>query len=810
MLRPKCPRRSGVVLAGRPADTGVERATEEADGETAHTHEHHRHDLWLPSCTVGGAVRVLAAVTASVAGVCAAAAFAAPAVAAAPAPTVEHGTLEVTHFDEFGRGLARPAYLLATAGGSVVRLNLSGGAPALPSGTPVAVRGTAAPGSLSVAAPSDIQASGGSGTGARPASAQPAAATTQTLAVVLVNFTDDTRTPFTTDQMRSQVFTDPHSVSAFFAEQSFGRVSFTGRVSANGDVFGWYTVARSPSAGCAFTTWSASADAAAATAGVDLSAYDHVAYIFPQQTSCAFSGVGMMPGREVWINGDISVRVIGHELGHNLGVHHASSLRCLDANGSPVPLALPVSSRCTSSEYGDPFDTMGSGNALHENAWHKAQSGWLAAGAVQTLSSGTTTIAPDEFPVGNEPQLVRVPSVGANSLWLDYRQPFGFDVFSSTDPVVNGVSIRLAPSLTTITQSQLLDMQPASPTLLDAPLMPGQTFVDPASGAHITTVSATPLGATVQVAGAPQAAPDTTAPSVPAGLSAKVAGSPPVLTLSWNQSTDDVGVAGYRVLRNGAFQALVTNGTTYADNTVQAGRSYTYTVSALDAAGNQSAQSAPLVVNVPGKGAGHDTTPPSAPTNLRLSAGPAGADGSRSVTLTWGASHDDVGVIGYHIDRGSTHLPPVSGTTRFVDTVKAGIDPVTYRVRAFDAAGNESASSNVATLLWSAAAWLSRSRAGGRFDLHLSHPLALHFTLQKRAGHGWRRLAGAHATVRGGATRVFIGAGRRPHWRGHFLWLFRTQHLTRARYRVELAQAGSTTVQAVGAPAPYAFTIRGR
>jgi hypothetical protein len=283
-----------------------------------------------------------------------------------------------------------------------------------------------------------------------------------------------------------------------------------------------------------------------------------------------------------------------------------------------------------------------------------------------------------------------------------------------------------------------------------------------------------------------------------------------VLTLSWNQSTDDVGVAGYRVLRNGAFQALVTNGTTYADNTVQAGRSYTYTVSALDAAGNQSAQSAPLVVNVPGKGAGHDTAPPSAPINLRLSAGPAGADGSRSVILTWGASHDDVGVIGYHIDRGSTHLPPVSGTTRFVDTVKAGIDPVTYRVRAFDAAGNESASSNVATLLWNATAWLSRSGAGGHFDLHLSNPLMLHFTLQHRTAHGWHRLAGAHASVATGATRVFIGSGRRPHWRGRFLWLFRGRRLTRARYRIEVAPVGSAVVQAVGAPGPYGFTIRGR
>jgi hypothetical protein len=761
-------------------------------------------------------VKVLAAVTAGVAGTCAALALAVPAAAAGPPPTVEHGVLEVTHFDEFGRGLARPAYLLATAGGSVVRLHLGSGAPTVPSGTPVAVRGRPTPGSLTVAAPGDIEAAGGPGAGATTAAVPSAAATTQTLAVVLVNFTDDPRTPFTTDQLRSQVFTDPHSVSAFFAEQSFGRVSFTGRVRPDGDVYGWYTVSRNQASGCDFTAWSASADAAAAAAGVDLSLYDHVAYVFPQQasgqTACAFSGVGMMPGSEVWINGDISVRVIGHELGHNLGVHHASSLRCLDANGAPVPLALPVSSRCTASEYGDPFDVMGSGNALQENAWHKAQSGWLGSTAVQTLSSGTTTIAPDEFTVGSEPQLVRVPSVGANSLWLDYRQPFGFDVFSSGDPVVNGVSIRLAPSLTTITQSQLLDMQPASPTLLDAPLMPGQTFVDPASGAHITTISATPLGATVQVSGAPAPAPDTSPPSTPTGLSAKLAGAPSV-TLGWNPSTDNVGVAGYRVFRNGVFQASITNGTTWTDAIVQAGHSYSYSVSALDGAGNQSAQSAPLVVTVPAPakgGGGRDTTPPTAPANLRLAAGAAGAAGGRAVTLTWDASRDDVGVTGYDVDRGSTQVATVSQTTRYVDALKAGMDPVSYRVHAFDAAGNVSASSNVATLLWSATAWLSHSGAGGRFDLHLAHAMALHFTLQHRTAHGWRPLGGAHATVAAGAVRVFIGARARPHWRGRLLWLFRTRHLTRARYRVELAEQGSATVQAVGAPGPYTFTIRGR
>jgi hypothetical protein len=93
-------------------------------------------------------------------------------------------------------------------------------------------------------------------------------------------------------------------------------------------------------------------------------------------------------------------------------------------------------------------------------------------------------------------------------------------------------------------------------------------------------------------------APDTAAPSVPAGLVAGTvtAGSVP---LSWSASTDDVGVTGYQILRDGT--QIGTSGTTnFTDSSVASSTTYSYTVKAYDAAGNVSAGSTPpLSVTTP-------------------------------------------------------------------------------------------------------------------------------------------------------------------------------------------------------------------
>jgi len=89
---------------------------------------------------------------------------------------------------------------------------------------------------------------------------------------------------------------------------------------------------------------------------------------------------------------------------------------------------------------------------------------------------------------------------------------------------------------------------------------------------------------------------DTTFPSIPTNLIATAISSTQV-NLSWSASTDNVGVAGYKIYRGGIQVANVT-GTSYSDTVPIAGTTYSYGVSAYDAAGNTTVP-ASVTVSVP-------------------------------------------------------------------------------------------------------------------------------------------------------------------------------------------------------------------
>ncbi|MES1258526.1 MAG: PA14 domain-containing protein, partial [Acidobacteriota bacterium] len=81
---------------------------------------------------------------------------------------------------------------------------------------------------------------------------------------------------------------------------------------------------------------------------------------------------------------------------------------------------------------------------------------------------------------------------------------------------------------------------------------------------------------------------DTQPPAAPTLVSA-VAKSATEVDLTWLGSTDNVGVTGYQVLRNGsAIASVAASALTYADASVSGGSTYTYSVKAYDAAGNYS------------------------------------------------------------------------------------------------------------------------------------------------------------------------------------------------------------------------------
>ncbi|HEX7456248.1 MAG TPA: Ig-like domain-containing protein, partial [Candidatus Nanoarchaeia archaeon] len=178
---------------------------------------------------------------------------------------------------------------------------------------------------------------------------------------------------------------------------------------------------------------------------------------------------------------------------------------------------------------------------------------------------------------------------------------------------------------------------------------------------------------------------DTQPPTAPTNLQATAPNESRV-DLTWTASTDNVGVVGYWIVRNGVTIASTSNAT-YSDTTVSCGTTYSYYVLAYDAAGKVSAPSntASVTPSCP-----EDTTPPSAPTNLT-----ATAVSSSQINLSWNASTDNVGVAGYEVYRNDSKVAVVT-TTSWGDTGLAPPTTYSYKVRAFDAAEKYSGYSNTA------------------------------------------------------------------------------------------------------------------
>jgi chitodextrinase len=177
--------------------------------------------------------------------------------------------------------------------------------------------------------------------------------------------------------------------------------------------------------------------------------------------------------------------------------------------------------------------------------------------------------------------------------------------------------------------------------------------------------------------------PDTVAPSVPGNLQAPTVNVNQVV-LTWNNSSDNVGIPTYEVFRDGVSIGTPSTNT-FTDTTVAANTTYSYTVRAKDAAGNFSNQSTALPVTTPVVG---DTTAPSVPQNVHQTGVTA-----NSVSLAWDASTDDTGVASYIVSRNGVDLPPTASTT-LTDSLLASGVTYTYTVRARDASNNTSTASD--------------------------------------------------------------------------------------------------------------------
>ena len=185
----------------------------------------------------------------------------------------------------------------------------------------------------------------------------------------------------------------------------------------------------------------------------------------------------------------------------------------------------------------------------------------------------------------------------------------------------------------------------------------GTTFSDAGlSGTHsygVTAIDAAGNESSLSnIASATVVGGDVTPPTTPGALTATADLVTHTIALSWTASTDDVGVAGYRVFRdNGTTPIATVNGTTFND-TNQLG-THVYAVAAIDAAGNQSAlsNSATATVIIP-----EGSTLESLTVNPRTVTAPASATGT--VTLNGAAPAGGVTVTLRSSDTEKATVPP--------------------------------------------------------------------------------------------------------------------------------------------------------
>ena len=166
---------------------------------------------------------------------------------------------------------------------------------------------------------------------------------------------------------------------------------------------------------------------------------------------------------------------------------------------------------------------------------------------------------------------------------------------------------------------------------------------------------------------------DQTPPTPPTRIVANIYST--TIILSWTESTDNVEVVAYNIYHNDVF--IGTSATNnYTVNDVEEATVHTFSIQAVDAAGNISEATSITLSTT-------DETAPSAPSNLSAQAA------ENAVTLSWTESTDNVAVAGYRIFNGYELIETTVGTSFNISNLDAATQ-YTFSVEAFDAAGNVS------------------------------------------------------------------------------------------------------------------------
>jgi hypothetical protein len=667
---------------------------------------------WIRALVATIAMIAMATPTAAVAAAPAAQVSPSDSVVPAAAPATDPdavsltGTLRVAIADDFAHGISQTIYSIDTPSGSTP-ITVPGNEADTLSGALVRVSGRRqADGSVAVAAGSLVvektaaanpdAAALGIVTEAR-GSVSPAVPTTDKIAVIIADYTDLAGYPVTAAQAQSAFSGSTEasaSVERYFEETSRDRLTTTTTVLGP-----WHLgIAQCPggSSSWSFSTSRTAALNAAAAHSISLSSYDHI--VLWTKTPChqGWAGVAYVPGNYVQLVVDwvtypsdepaLSAMVASHELGHNHGLNHSNGLACFNGTGAQIELG----GTCSLAYYYDEYSTLGmAGSPVHSllDADRLRSLGWLDSGEWQTVSAvGTYSLLP-VYSATAGVRLLRIsrPAPVATGVhpgaWtLELRSTLtgtAWDQFGSWpfSTVTTGVTIRYSEN--SLGPSFMIDTVPDGDTVngvwfWDSPLQAGGTFSDTVGGFTITVNSVDGSGASVTIG-------DTMAPTAPLSLEATAIPTGGA-QLDWQAATDNLGLAHYRIYRDGSPLGDVSGTTlTYTDPPAGIGGLHTYAVTAVDTAGLEGAPATDGATLVP---------PPSAP--LSVTATP----GNGAAQVSWSVPAEGAPIAGYTVisDHGGRTCTTTGATTCIVEGLTNG-DPYTFTVTATNAVGTGPASS---------------------------------------------------------------------------------------------------------------------
>ncbi len=323
------------------------------------------------------------------------------------------GDLEVEVADHFDKNHSLIRYYIRDIRGRRFRVFFESDPGSIKAGDKVKIRGKKAEQVEDIFVP----AGDGSVTVTAPAEIAEAVTGTRKILVMRIAMPGTSPIACSTTNIAELLFTGTSNLSGMYRAASYAAFSFNGDGNNDGtpDVID-VSISNTVGSTCDNTTWANAADSAALAKGFNTSNYQHRVYVIPGGTPCSWGGYGSIGGSapRTWVNGAYCqyVDIYAHELGHNIGMHHASG------NGD---------------EYGDISCLMGRSGFGYRffNAPHAMQMGWIQSYDFATLSSGCaqrfTLNALEATPTNDTfRKVVMLPSAdGKTKYYISYRARIG-------------------------------------------------------------------------------------------------------------------------------------------------------------------------------------------------------------------------------------------------------------------------------------------------------------------------------------------------------------------------------------------------